>query len=60
MEDCEDGSIKRIWHRAAMAYGRALAAAKEGDDSECKTESRIAIEIEDMAFDAERSKKDAK
>ena len=60
MEDCDDSSIKRIWYRAALAYGRALAAAKEGDDDECKTESRIAIEIEDMAFDAERSKKDAK
>ena len=54
MEDCKDKSIKRIWHRAAMAYSRALAAAMEGDDDECKTESRIAIEVEDLAFAAER------
>jgi hypothetical protein len=54
MEDCEDKNIKRIWHRAAMAYGRALQAARDGDDDECKAESRIAIEVEDLAFAAER------
>lgn len=59
MEDCKDTSIKRIWHRAAMAYGRALTAAREGDDEECKTESRIAIEIEDLAFAAERGEDNA-
>jgi len=37
-----------------MAYGRALQAARDGDDDECKAESRIAIEVEDLAFAAER------
>lgn len=58
MEDCKDSSVRRIWHRAAMAYGRALNAARDGDDDECKTESRIAIEIEDLAFAAERGDND--